>query len=68
VNLQIYTTFHKTTGLEHCLPTPADLHERSEGTAVGDLEHLWGWSTHSFSGQAAPMPHHPLGEKFPPNI
>ena len=32
------------------------------------LECLQGWGIHNLQGQPVPVPHHPLGEKLPPNI
>jgi len=32
------------------------------------LEHCQGGGSHSFSGQSLPVPHHPHGEEFLPNI
>ena len=32
------------------------------------LECLQGWGIHNLIGQPVPVRHHPLGEKFPPNI
>jgi len=32
------------------------------------LEHCQGGGSHSFSGQPVPVPHHPTGEEFLPNI
>jgi len=32
------------------------------------LEHCQGGGSHSFSGQPLPVPHHPHGEEFLPNL
>jgi len=32
------------------------------------LDHLHGWSIHSFCGQPVPVPHHRLSKEFIPNI
>ena len=45
---------------------PAD--QAAQGSIQASLKQLQEWGTHSFSGQPVPGPHHPLSEKFPPDI
>ena len=59
---------------DHLVSTPCYVQGRQPADQAAQshiqpgLECLQGWGIHSLLGQPVPVPHHPLGEKLPPNI
>jgi len=55
---------------DHLVPTSCLEHghlppdQTAQGLIQPGLEHLWGWGTHSFSGQSVLLPHHCHIKKF----
>jgi len=59
---------------DHLVSTPCyvqgcqPLDQAAQSHIQPGLKHLQGWSTHNLLWQPVPAWHHPLHEKFPPNI
>jgi len=54
--------------LLHCAGMPSTTSGYPGPLSKPGLDCLQRWSIHSFSGQPAPVPHHPLSKAFPHNI